>query len=156
MAEARPLTQATIAEIARLAGLMATARVRRFANEHRDVLGSTNNETEWSTKRRVKATRTAFIEYLMGVRVEPTASVISDAQLMETADAFSNEFGLEAKHTLEFARAVLELNAAPVEKAWPAPTPLTTLCRICGGQQFDTPSGVTCPMGHGGDEGVPA
>lgn len=30
---------------------------------------------------------------------------------------------------------------------------LPTLCTICHERQFTTPSGATCPNGHGGDDG---
>lgn len=29
------------------------------------------------------------------------------------------------------------------------------LCSVCREPQFESPSGTTCPNGHGGDEGVP-
>lgn len=32
----------------------------------------------------------------------------------------------------------------------PVPTPLNTLCSVCGRVQYQTPSGVTCAKGHGG------
>jgi hypothetical protein len=35
----------------------------------------------------------------------------------------------------------------------PDEPPTTRLCSVCHGIQFETPSGMTCPEGHGGDEG---
>lgn len=32
---------------------------------------------------------------------------------------------------------------------WPA---LPSRCSVCGGPQFSTPAGATCPNGHGGAE----
>lgn len=31
---------------------------------------------------------------------------------------------------------------------------LDTWCTVCGRRQFDTPSGVSCPEGHGGAHGT--
>lgn len=43
-----------------------------------------------------------------------------------------------------------------IDRAMQSRVPLKTKCPICGEKQFSTPSGISCPNGHGGADGYDA
>lgn len=76
----------------------------------------------------------------------------------ENLDAIDdNTKGTEAKNAPESDKTTTKGTTAPkTEKKPPADKPAAqtaaTKCPLCGENQFDSPSGLTCPNGHGGVE----
>ena len=114
----------------------------------------------------IDARQGAAIRKLLDAQSGQRAGVVDGSNAFRAVINFALQHGLDG---MEFLRCWNEGDFEACRKEWPeAPAacyigadpsltvPLLTKCPVCGEKQFTSPSGISCPNGHGGADGYDA